>query len=338
MSEDTLATEEASVVDTFINYDGSMQGAQSFPREDALKENMPTVAEPKALSTKLPITIIDSYGTNADDEKLYNLAAALVSFSAQSIESPKSTPPSEVFNDISNDDSPIQAYAKIEGEGWVYFMKKPSCVFGKAPSKDMQFKPGNGKDPVDFYLSNDELISPLHLRIEYSPDRLCWEALCVGKSSIGIDGVNVEPFSPPHSLKLRSTVQVSSIEFVFMQPGPHELNSSDSSRSSTPLSDECTVAGFPGSDKPWKIYDPLKATRSKSRKIKPSNTAADGQLGEELVKPSQSYACLIAEAINSVPEKRMTLSGIYQFLADHYPYFRQTKNGWQVQQSHYNTF
>lgn len=52
-------------------------------------------------------------------------------------------------------------------------------------------------------------------------------------------------------------------------------------------------------------------------------------LSGDLTKPSLSYACLIAEAINSTEEKRLTLSGIYQYLAEKYPYFRYTKSGWQ---------
>jgi hypothetical protein len=46
-------------------------------------------------------------------------------------------------------------------------------------------------------------------------------------------------------------------------------------------------------------------------------------------KPYTSYACLIAEAINSSPEQRLTLADIYKYLMEKYPYFRQTKNGWQ---------
>ncbi len=51
--------------------------------------------------------------------------------------------------------------------------------------------------------------------------------------------------------------------------------------------------------------------------------------GSEHSKPPISYACLIAEAIESAPEKKLTLSGIYQFLSEKYPYFRQTRSGWQ---------
>lgn len=346
MTGDALPTEEASVVDAYINYDGNQQNLQQIMLQESLKENIPravdikiSVSKPGQLSAAVDSSLV------ADDERLYNLAAALVSFSTQPFAADNEVPnktdirPGEQTDFVyDDDDGPIQAYAKIEGQGWVYFMKKPSCVFGKAPTTEMQYTAGQGKDAVDFYLTCDDLISPLHLRIEYSPDRLCWEALCVGKTAILIDNVNVEPFSPPHPLKLRSSIKLSTAVFEFIQPGPHELNSSGSSRSSTPLSEGSTTVSVAGSEKLWKIYDPLKAGRGKSRKSRQINQSSESRIGEELVKPSQSYACLIAEAINSIPEKRMTLSGIYQFLADHYPYFRQTKNGWQVIFLIYNSF
>ena len=47
-------------------------------------------------------------------------------------------------------------------------------------------------------------------------------------------------------------------------------------------------------------------------------------------KPAYSYANLITLAINSSPEKRMTLSEIYQWICDKYPYYRDAGNGWKV--------
>ena len=47
-------------------------------------------------------------------------------------------------------------------------------------------------------------------------------------------------------------------------------------------------------------------------------------------KPAYSYAHLITFAINSSPEKRMTLSEIYQWICDKYPYYRIAGNGWKV--------
>ncbi|XP_038061512.1 forkhead box protein J2-like isoform X2 [Patiria miniata] len=46
-------------------------------------------------------------------------------------------------------------------------------------------------------------------------------------------------------------------------------------------------------------------------------------------KPPYSYANLITFAINSAPQKRMTLSEIYQWICDSFPYYRDAGSGWK---------
>ncbi|VDP14653.1 unnamed protein product [Onchocerca flexuosa] len=46
-------------------------------------------------------------------------------------------------------------------------------------------------------------------------------------------------------------------------------------------------------------------------------------------KPPYSYAQLIVQAILSSPDHQITLSGIYNYITSHYPWYRSTDKGWQ---------
>ncbi|XP_062867967.1 forkhead box protein I3-A [Trichomycterus rosablanca] len=49
----------------------------------------------------------------------------------------------------------------------------------------------------------------------------------------------------------------------------------------------------------------------------------------KMVRPPYSYSALIAMAINGAPNRRLTLSQIYQYVADNFPFYNKSKAGWQ---------
>ncbi|KAJ2081826.1 hypothetical protein H4R24_002033 [Coemansia sp. RSA 988] len=74
------------------------------------------------------------------------------------------------------------------------------------------------------------------------------------------------------------------------------------------------------------------ATASSEVRILPSTerpAASASQKPPVYTKPTYSYASLIAQAINSTDDAKITLNGIYTYIMSNYPYYKHAQSGWQ---------
>ncbi|KAI8328708.1 fork head domain-containing protein [Chlamydoabsidia padenii] len=193
-------------------------------------------------------------------------------------------------NSNNNSNIPVQAYAKLEGEDFCYYIRTLQVTLGRKAMTP---------DTVDIPLGNTKSVSRHHARLFYNFSTQRFEMMVFGKNGAFVNERFVE-CGATVPLENRTKIQIGDVAFVFLLPQSSSKQQQQQSK------------------------------RSSQKISRPINIDVDGGYNfNKNVKPPYSYAAMIAQAINSCPEKKMTLSSIYAYITTHFPYYQMTQNGWQ---------
>ncbi|KIW06219.1 uncharacterized protein PV09_02695 [Verruconis gallopava] len=286
-----------------------------------------------------------------------------------------------------------QAYAKIAGRNWTYYVKDTSVVIGR-PNNKPKREPVEeaGGTPVGVYdhgmmvnidLGPDQQISRIHAEIYYESNEQKWFIRCNGRNGLHLDDMRLErgyvcalrsgmvisilgtqmifilPNEPPeiHPVIRRSLLEDGDGEDEQYQPGdgapkgtnvrlggppgnsyqgtsyPRTASGSgtQAAHALAALSSSQQAPGTPNT----RPQPPLpKSKNSPAYTVKGVMIESTDEIDYSAdsakdIKPPHSYAQMIGQAILSREGENATLAQIYEFIKDHYAYFRHGGGGWQ---------
>lgn len=106
--------------------------------------------------------------------------------------------------------APPAAYAKLQGENFVYYVRTLSVVLGR--------RVAGCDDQVDVDLGPSKTISRRHALIAYDFGSRRFVVSPLGKNGITVDGTFYEQGHPPVPLETKTYIQVGDVFFFFLLP------------------------------------------------------------------------------------------------------------------------
>ena len=259
----------------------------------------------------------------------------------------------------------IEAFAKISGRTWTYFVNDAQIFIGRDGNDDQD-------QEVHIDLGPSKLISRRHASIFYEPHSASWNLSVQGRNGVKIDEHQVRK-NESRRIISGNILEIAGTQMLFQlatesvqiapfflpritqepfhsEPGSSSAQRPKSSHHEKAAASIVTVSDLAGptstpppplharpkTPEPIAKVEPAPATSGKKRSpykrgmMIESTEQIDYALDSSKdIKPGCSYASMITWAILSEPDEKLSLNGIYEWIKSHYAYYRLTTAGWQ---------
>ncbi|OWB75782.1 hypothetical protein B5S31_g5764 [[Candida] boidinii] len=258
------------------------------------------------------------------------------------------------YNNAKNLQNEIQAYAKISGKDWTYYVKSLNIIIGRNTDSHNN---NNLNDPsrIDIDLGPSKVVSRRHASISYNLETRNWELTVLGRNGLKIDGARINSENNGVLLNSGNIIDIGGTQMMFILPdAPPTISNeflinlrhkrsrvSDSNGQSLPGSyndgfvPNDSLKGFQMFNRnsladPTTNYGYLNSNGQNNKNLMNDDDDQDLSKDEAKdLKPPYSYATMITQAILSNPQGVLSLADIYDWISSHYAYYRHSKQGWQ---------
>lgn len=146
---------------------------------------------------------------------------SLINFIIQSLDTP--TDPTIVSKHYSNDRNiatEIQAYAKISGKDWTYYVKNLEIIIGRDTESKFDILPSNTtKTDMDIDLGPAKVVSRKHAIIKYNIQMGGWELHVIGRNGakVNFHRIHGNPATPV-PLRSGTILDIGGTQMIFILP------------------------------------------------------------------------------------------------------------------------
>lgn len=284
------------------------------------------------------------------------------------LDAPKEvTTVSQIYSNEKNTATEVQAYAKISGRDWTYYVKEVVIHIGRNTS------PLDNSVQID--LGPAKVVSRKHATITFNTNLGIWELHVVGRNGAKVNFHRIASGTGSEAVPLSSgtILDIGGTQMMFILPeqGPFldptaltqlipKLSEAYASTTINPLLQELIKGsqqkfavkafkmynnfdtGSYASNDDSNFYDSNSGQQFHNQSILYNSNVIDPNfsvphdLSTDLsrddtrnIKPPHSYATMITQAILSTAEGELSLSDIYKYISTNYSFYRHTKSGWQ---------